>query len=201
MTYTLIEGQVKRVYILFHGTGGSEFDLVQMAKFIDHDAYKIGLLGNVLESGMRRFFKRIKPGVFDLENLVEETHAIYQHIQVLKKTHSIDEYEFHAVGYSNGANMIASLTFHYPDLFKSVYLFHPMQPFKYFDYPNLSQLKVFIAASKEDPIVPIQETLGLISIYEKMNAYLEVYWSNRGHQITSEAIIEAHQFMLKATES
>lgn len=60
MHYTISKGQSPRVYILFHGTGGSEFDLLQLGKHIDHDATKIGLRGNVTESGMSRFFKRIR---------------------------------------------------------------------------------------------------------------------------------------------
>ena len=201
MEYTLVEGTQKRLYFLFHGTGGSEFDLIQMAKHIDHDAYKIGLRGNILEHGMRRFFKRIKPGVFDLENLVEETHSIVKTIESLCIKHQLEHAELHAIGYSNGANIIASISFHYPKLFKSVYLFHPMMPFKHFDYPDLSHLHVFIAASKEDSMVSISDTLGLIDIYESKQAHLHVFWSNRGHQVTTEAIIAAHLYMLKATES
>jgi phospholipase/carboxylesterase len=200
MHYTLSKGHAPRVYILFHGTGGTEFDLLQLGKHIDHEATKIGLRGNMLESGMPRFFKRIRPGVFDLENLVEQTHEIKAFITSLLQSEKLDDFTLHAIGYSNGANMIASLTFHYPTLFKSVYLFHPMRPFKHFDYQTFEDIKIFIAASKEDPIVPTDETLALIDIYEQYDAHLEVFWSHRGHQITSEAIIAAHQFMLKAIE-
>jgi phospholipase/carboxylesterase len=198
MKYMISEGNSKRVYILFHGTGGNEHDLIKLSKHIDFDATHIGLKGNVSESGMNRFFKRIRPGVFDLENLVEETHHIKAFITSLLKEKGMEGYDIHAIGYSNGANMIASLTFHYPHLFKHVYLFHPMRPFTHFDYPNLSNLKVFIAASKEDPIVSTEETLALVDIYVKHEATIEVFWSNQGHHISSDAIITAHQHMLKA---
>jgi phospholipase/carboxylesterase len=200
MIYTLSQGTSKNVYFLFHGTGGHEHDLIKMAKHIDFDATHIGLKGNVSESGMNRFFKRIKPGVFDLENLVEETHHIKAFITSLLKEKDLEDYHVHAIGYSNGANMIASLSFHYPKLFKHVYLFHPMRPFKHFDYPNLNGLRVFIAASKEDPIVTTEETLSLVDIYVKLDAKIEVFWSNQGHHISSDAIICAHQYMLKAID-
>lgn len=198
MKYVVSEGHFKRVYILFHGTGGNEHDLIKLSKHIDFDATHIGLKGNVSESGMNRFFKRIRPGVFDLENLVEETHDIQAFITSLLKEKGMETFDIHAIGYSNGANMIASLTFHYPTLFKHVYLFHPMRPFIHFDYPNLEGLKIFIAASKEDPIVATEETLALVDIYVQHHAHIEIHWSNRGHHISSDAIISAHQHMLKA---
>ncbi len=42
--------------VLFHGTGGTERDLLPLAKHIAPESSVLSLRGNVLENGMPRFF-------------------------------------------------------------------------------------------------------------------------------------------------
>ena len=198
MIHHVIEkGTTKDVMILLHGTGGNERDLLNLSHYISKESTKIGIRGRILESGMPRYFKRLSPGVFDLENLIEETHWLHQTVIELFKKYDLNQHNIHVLGYSNGANIASSLNFHYPSLFKSSILFHPMKPFEQFDYPILKNQKIWIGAGKNDPIVPQQQTIDLAMIYQKNGAEVEVFWSHSGHQITQEAILEAHQFFNK----
>lgn len=197
MTHIMYQGNSNDVILSLHGTGGSEHDLIGLSKRIAPDATHIGLLGNVLERGMRRFFKRISPGVFDEESLIIETKDILLVIESLKKTYQLEHKTWHVLGYSNGANMASSLIFHKPDLFKKAFLFHPMKPYKTFEYQASKHLEVFIAAGRNDPIVTQEETLGLIDIYDRIGASIETIWSSEGHQISMLAVNAAHQFMIK----
>lgn len=195
--HVIHKGTSKDVMILLHGTGGNERDLIQLSNYISKEATKIGIRGRILESGMPRYFKRLSPGIFDLENLVEETHWLHQTMIELLNKYDLTQHHIHVLGYSNGANIASSINFHYPSLFKTSILFHPMKPFEQFDYPDLKNQHIWIGAGKNDPIVPQQQTIDLANIYQQHGAEVEVFWSHSGHQITQEAILEAHQFFNK----
>jgi predicted esterase len=59
--------------LVLHGTGGNEDDLVPLAHEIAPGAALLSPRGPVLEEGMPRFFRRLRPGVFDLEDLARRT--------------------------------------------------------------------------------------------------------------------------------
>ena len=42
----------------------------------------------------------------------------------------------------------------------------------------------FIAAGKNDPMCPAQESIDLQTLLEEANAEVEIYWENNGHQLT-----------------
>ena len=195
--HVYVKGNSDHVIILLHGTGGNEHDLLTLSNYIDQDATKIGIRGRILESGMPRYFKRLSPGIFDTENLIEETYWLKKAIESLCDQYELNDKKLHVLGYSNGANIASSLNFHYPQLFLTSLLFHPMLPFETFDYPPLKHQNIFIAAGKNDPIVPHDQTLELASTYQKFGANVEVFWSYSGHQITQASILEAHQFFEK----
>lgn len=197
MHHVYVKGNSDHVIILLHGTGGNEHDLLTLSNYIDQDATKIGIRGRILESGMPRYFKRLSPGIFDTENLIEESHWLKKTIESLCDQYELNDKKLHVLGYSNGANIASSLNFHYPQLFLTSLLFHPMLPFETFDYPPLKHQNIFIAAGKNDPIVPHDQTLELASTYQKFGANVEVFWSYSGHQITQASILEAHQFFEK----
>src|SRR5690625_7166035 len=83
-----------------------------------------------------------------------------------------------AIGYSNGANIAASLLFHYEDALKGAILHHPMVPRRGIQLPNLQDISVFIAAGKNDPICPPEESEELQSLLKKANAQVELFWLN-----------------------
>ncbi|MDR6999194.1 putative esterase [Neobacillus niacini] len=93
-----------------------------------------------------------------------------------------------AIGYSNGANIAASLLFHYQNALKAAVLHHPMVPRKGIELPDLSGKSIFIAAGTNDPICSPMESVELQSLFEKANANVELYWENRGHQLTIEEV-------------
>jgi predicted esterase len=59
----------KLVFVLLHGTGGNEEDLIFLARELEPNASILSPLGKVLENGMPRFFKRLSEGIFDIEDL------------------------------------------------------------------------------------------------------------------------------------
>ncbi|CRK81242.1 alpha/beta hydrolase [Neobacillus massiliamazoniensis] len=178
----------KPTFLLLHGTGGNELDLLPLAGRIDDEANVLSVRGNVLENGMPRFFRRLAEGVFDEEDLIFRTKELNQFLDEAAEKYSFDRNNMIAIGYSNGANIAASLLFHYQNALKGAILHHPMVPRKGMILPDLSGKSVFIAAGTNDPICSPMESAELQSLLEKANAGVELHWENRGHQLTMEEV-------------
>src|SRR5688500_20175777 len=68
-------------FVLLHGTGGNEEDLIFLGRELEPNASILSPRGKVLENGMPRFFKRLAEGVFDIEDLKFRTHEHADFIQ------------------------------------------------------------------------------------------------------------------------
>lgn len=142
MKHIYEKGTSDNVLLLLHGTGGNEHDLLSLGRFIDPDAHLLGVRGSVLENGMPRFFKRLSEGVFDEKDLVVRTRELKDFIDEAAETHQFNRGRVIAVGYSNGANIAASLLFHYKDVLKGAILHHPMVPIRGIELPDMAGLPV-----------------------------------------------------------
>ncbi|TDG00157.1 alpha/beta hydrolase [Paenibacillus piri] len=181
--------------VLFHGTGGTERDLLPLAKRISSGSSVLGVRGNVLENGMPRFFRRLAEGVFDEEDLIFRTKELYDFLGSAADQYGFDRAKLVAVGYSNGANIAGSLLFHYENVFKGAILHHPMVPRRGLTLPDLTGLPVFIGAGTNDPICPPHETEELHKLLGAAGASVSVHWERFGHQLTaSEAEAAAAWF-------
>lgn len=187
----------KPVLLLLHGTGGDETSLLPLAEVIDPEASVLSVRGNVRENGMPRFFRRLAEGVFDMEDLIFRTNELHAFLDEAAVKYGFDRNNIVAVGYSNGANIAASLLFHYSDSLKGAVLHHPMVPRRGIKLPNLSGVPVLIAAGVNDPICPQQESLDLQALLEGANAVVEMKWENYGHQLTMNEVQAAKEWFAK----
>lgn len=184
----------KPTLLILHGTGGNELDMLPIAEMIDPDASVLSVRGNVLENGMPRFFRRLSEGVFDEEDLIFRTKELNEFLDESAKEYGFDRDNIVAVGYSNGANIAASLMFHYQDALKGASLHHPMVPRRGIELPDLSGKSVFIAAGTNDPICPAQESEDLQELLEKASAKVDMHWENQGHQLTGSEVEAARKW-------
>jgi len=182
------------VLLLLHGTGGTERDLIGIAKHIDATASILSVRGNVLENGMPRFFRRLAEGVFDIEDLKFRTAELKDFINEAAVQYGFDRSKVIAIGYSNGANIAASLLFHYEDALLGASLHHPMVPLRDINLPDLTGKNVFIAAGDNDPICVPQETEELTSLLQGAGANVELIWEQHGHQLTRSELEKAKQW-------
>lgn len=180
--------------LLLHGTGGTEQDLIPLAERIDPEANILSVRGNVSENGMPRFFRRLAEGVFDEEDLIFRTKELHDFLDEAAKENNFDRNNIVAVGYSNGANIAASLLFHYQDALKAAILHHPMVPRRGIDLPDLSEKSVFIGAGTNDPICAPEESRDLKSLLEDANANVELHWENKGHQLVMGEVEAAEKW-------
>lgn len=169
---------------MLHGTGGTERDLLPIAEHLSPASSVLSVRGNVLEHGMPRFFRRLAEGVFDEEDLKYRTKELRDYLDEAAVRYEFDRHNMVAIGYSNGANIAASLLFHYENVLAGAILFHPMVPIRGIELPDLTGLPVFIGAGKNDPICPPEETSELERILSAQQADVTVHWENSGHQLT-----------------
>lgn len=176
------------VLLLLHGTGGTEKDLIPLAELISPGSSVLSVRGNVLENGMPRFFRRLSEGIFDEEDLIFRTKELNDFLDQAAADYGFDRKQVVAVGYSNGANIAASLLFHYPDALRGASLHHPMVPRRGIDLPDLSGVPVFIGAGSNDNMCPPNETRDLDGILTGAGAKVTVHWEAFGHQLTSSEV-------------
>ncbi|MFC0523250.1 alpha/beta hydrolase [Pontibacillus salicampi] len=194
MEHVFNQGKSSNVLLLLHGTGGNEKDLLPLAEMIDGEASVLSVRGNVSEQGMPRFFKRLREGVFDEEDLLFRTEELHQFIDWAATEYGFSRNEVIAVGYSNGANIAGSLLFHYEQPFKGAILFHPMVPRRGVSLPTMSNLPVFIGAGSNDPICAPEETKELDQLLSKEGAHVTVHWEQNGHQLTKQEVESARDW-------
>src|SRR5712691_4802337 len=117
--HEFVPGTSERTLLLLHGTGGNEHDLLSLGREIDPTAALLSPRGKVLESGMPRFFRRLAEGVFDVEDLQRRTHELADFVAAAAEQYRFAADRVVAVGYSNGANIGASLLLLRPEALRA----------------------------------------------------------------------------------
>lgn len=185
--------------LMLHGTGGDERELLPLGRELWPGAALLGVRGKVLENGMPRFFRRIAEGVFDVEDLKSRTDELAHFIDTASERYAFSKKRLIAVGYSNGANIAASLILLHPHYLAAAVLFRPMVPFVPDLTRDLSHLSVFIGAGRWDPIVPAGQVEELGAIFESGGADLTISWHQGGHELGDDDIHAAKTWLSKET--
>ena len=188
-------GETEATLLLLHGTGGSEDDLVPLGRDLASGAAILSPRGKVSEYGAARFFRRLAEGVFDHEDLVFRTHELADFVDNASDEYGFDLSRLVAVGYSNGANIAASLMLLHPDLLRAAVLFRAMVPFEPEETPDLSGMPVFLSAGRRDRMIPPQNTERLAEILREAGADLDLRWRDTGHPLTYEEVAEARDWL------
>lgn len=191
-------GTSARTVLALHGTGGDERDLVPLARTLLPDAAILSPRGRVLERGANRFFKRFAEGVFDLEDLRLQTDALAEFVAACARKYGFDTANVWALGYSNGANIAASLLLQRPKVLAGAVLLRAMTPFEPTASPDLSGKRLFLAAGRFDPIVPVADVQNLARLFQESGAHVELRFQNAGHDLAREEIEAARTWLLTA---
>ncbi|MGY0402232.1 alpha/beta hydrolase [Carnobacterium jeotgali] len=193
MKHLFIKGsdQTKPTLLLLHGTGGTERDLLPLAAEIDPSANVLSVRGNILENGMSRFFRRLAEGIFDEEDLIFRTKELNEFLDEAAEQYEFNRTNILALGYSNGANIAASLLFHYENALSGAILHHPMVPRRGIALPDLTDTPIFISAGTNDPICPSKESEELYALLEKAHAKVDIHWESNQHQLTYSEVAAA----------
>jgi len=194
--HEFVPGSSKRTLLLLHGTGGNERDLIPLGREIDPAASILSPRGKVLENGMPRFFRRLAEGIFDEEDLKRRTHELANFVAAAAQHYELAAGEIVAVGYSNGANIAASLLLLRPEILCAAILFRAMVPLVPEKLPELSSARVWIGAGNQDPIIPTSETQRLVELLRGAGADVTIRFVNAGHGLTNNEIETARDWLM-----
>jgi phospholipase/carboxylesterase len=193
--HDFIPGSSPRTLLLLHGTGGNEQDLIPVGRELDPNAALLSPRGKVLENGMPRFFRRLAEGVFDLEDLKYRTNELADFVTAAAQHYGFATDQLVAVGYSNGANIAASMLLLRPEIMHGAILFRAMVPLIPDKLPNLSSVRVWIGAGDQDPIVPASETKHLAELLRRAGADVTIRVATAGHGLTNDDLEAARHWL------
>lgn len=177
--------------LLLHGTGGDENDLLALGQQLSPGAALLSPRGKVTENGMPRFFRRLAEGVFDLADLKARTAELATFIAAARKAYGLAAPI--AVGFSNGANIAASLLLTQPDVLRAAVLLRAMLPFEPQPLPNLAGKPVLLLSGSSDPMIPAASRERLAAVLQAAGAELVYKALPTGHNLTqNDLIIAAH---------
>lgn len=190
-----VPGSSSRTLLLLHGTGGDENDLIPLGQTLDPSANLLSPRGRIDEGGANRFFRRFGEGVFDQENMRQETEALASFLRFASTEYKFDPEQVYAVGFSNGANIGVSLLLRDPELLKGGIFIRAMVPFEPETRPALLGTRVLISSGEFDPMVPRENAERLATILVEGGADVEHLWMPVGHNLTRQEIEQAKKWL------
>ena len=177
----------------FHGTGGDENQFHGFTEQVLPQATIVSPRGDVSENGAARYFRRTGEGVYDMADLGLRTGQMATFLADTKARHPRPKTI--GLGYSNGANILASVVTRYPDIFDAVVLMHPLIPWEPDPHPVLAGKRVLITAGRRDPICPAPLTERLHRYFDRQNAKVEMHWHAGAHEIDNSELIALRHFL------
>jgi predicted esterase len=174
--------------LLLHGTGGNEHDLIPLADNIAPTAGVLSPRGNVLEGHMPRFFRRLAEGVFDLEDLRVRTRELADFVEASAARYGLDPTRVVAVGFSNGANIAASLLLLTPGVLSGAILFRAMVPIVPDRLPSLRGTRILMSNGRADPLIPAAQAEALADLFRRCKADVALEWQPGGHNLTKRDV-------------
>ena len=169
--------------LLLHGTGGNEYDLLPLRDHLSPGAAVLSVRGTVLENGMPRFFRRVREGVFDEDDLRRRAEELAEFVVTASSAYGISDLSLVAVGFSNGANIASAMLLQRPDVLKGAVLLAAMVPYAEPPSADLSDTLVIISNGDRDPLIKSEMTKQLASQLRERGAEVVELPHPGGHQI------------------
>lgn len=181
------------VLFVFHGTGGDENQLFDLGRQLLPGARIVAPRGDVSEGGALRYFRRTGEGVYDMDDLARRTETMAAFLKSQAGAGPV-----YGLGYSNGANILASVMLAYPEIVDWAVLMHPLIPWTPADAPGLAGRQVLMTAGRRDPMAPAAKTQALADYFEAQGAVTELIWHEGGHEVAQGELDAAKRFLAGA---
>lgn len=182
--------------LLLHGTGGSEHDLLRVGRAISPGSALLSPRGDVSEGGALRFFARVAEGVFDPQEITRRTNALADFVLAATAHYKIDPMRLLAVGFSNGANIAATLLLLRPETLGGGVLFRPMVVLDQPAAPDsLSDRRVLLCNGTTDPLVPLGDPARLAGLLEAGGADVKLATIPASHALTPQDVAAAQSWL------
>jgi phospholipase/carboxylesterase len=188
-------GAAAPLLFLFHGTGGDEDQFFDLGGQLLPGAHLVAPRGDVSEHGALRYFRRTGEGQYDMADLEARTGKmaafIAAHVEGRRPR------GVYGLGYSNGANILASVLFAAPELIDGAILLHPLIPFAPPPQPGLAGKRILITAGRQDPVAPVAATEALAEYFRAQGSDVELVWPGGGHALAAAELAATAAFLAK----
>lgn len=182
--------------LLLHGTGGSEHDLLRLGRAMSPGSALLSPRGQVNEGGALRFFARLAEGVFDPAEVAGRTHQLADFITSAGARYGFEPRRLVAVGFSNGANIAASLLLMRPDSIGGAILLRPMVVLEQAATAGtLAGRRVLILNGSTDPLVPSDHPNRLAALLKAGGADVTVTLLAASHGLTPQDLTAAKAWL------
>jgi phospholipase/carboxylesterase len=182
--------------LLLHGTGGDEHDLLRLGHSLAPGSALLSPRGDVSEGGALRFFARLAEGVFDPAEVARRTHALADFVLAAGQHHGIDPQKLIAVGFSNGANIAATMLQLRPEALGGAILLRPMVVLK--QPPATSSLagkRVLLINGTVDPLVSSEQAQRLAELLRTGGASVKSELIPASHALTPQDLALAKSWL------
>lgn len=155
------------------------------------------------ENGSPRFFRRLSEGVFDLDDLRTRTRELATFIRAAAAAYDLELSRMVAVGYSNGANIAASLLLSGYPVLAGALLFRAMVPFEPAAADatrGSANVPVLLSSGDTDPIATPVQTTRLAALLIQIGARVEEHREAAGHQLTMGDVRHATDWLTRTFE-
>ncbi|MEO1090733.1 MAG: alpha/beta hydrolase [Pseudomonadota bacterium] len=193
--YVFRAGAASPVLVMLHGTGDDARSFARLADDLAPAATVLSLQGNVDEHGMARFFRRRAMGVYDMADLAKRTEDMAAFLDEAVALHGLQPSALVGIGYSNGANLLANLSFRRPAALRRLVLMHPLIPYVPQPAGTLAGLRVLVTAGRRDAIAPAATTDALIGHYAAAGACVERLDHDGGHELRPSELAAVGRFL------
>jgi phospholipase/carboxylesterase len=177
----------KPAILLLHGTGGDENDLLPFGHAVAPGSALLSPRGKVTEAGMPRFFRRLQEGIFDEDDVRRRADELADFVNEARDTYRLGAPI--AVGFSNGANIAATVLQLRPDVLAGAVLLRAMVPLKHPPRADLNGAPVLIVSGATDPIVPAENAAHLAAMLTRAGAMVEHRTLPVGHNLSQADIL------------
>src|SRR5699024_919031 len=181
--------------LLLHGTGGDENDLLPLREHLAPGAPMLSVRGAVTENGMPRFFRRVREGVFDEDDLRARVDELAEFLTAAETEYGVRSGSWRAVGLSNGANIAAAMLLRRPAALSGAALLAAMVPFRQPPGAELPGTRVAVVNGSHDPIATPWQTESLTNQLRAAGANVTRLDHAGGHTIETRLLPRVARFL------
>lgn len=185
--------------LLLHGTGGTELDLLPLARDLSAGTSTVSVRGTVAIDGGFAFFHRHPDRTVNEADIKERASTLANFLETCRAHHGFAAPI--AVGFSNGAIMAAALLLTRPSLLSGAILFRPLSPLSK-DLPaRMHATPVLIIDGQNDTRRSRGDGLRLAERLTRAGAAVTHHVLHAGHAITSGDRQIAREWIAKTVQT
>lgn len=182
------------IFATFHGTGGTEYDFVDLITETNEDAGILSPLGPESCDGNACFIAKTADGVYDPEYLREGAKRLVQFVNRAAEGYNFDRRDLIWLGYSSGADAVVQVMMNFPSVVNRAILLRPSLVAVPDKLPTFADVYVLLSAGRQDEMVSAENTERLIRVLQLSGAVVELFLHDATHSVTAQDSLQVKKW-------